>query len=131
MRDNHVAVGTRTLVEARAVIDAERLGDVDLHVIDVVPIPDRFEHPVGESQRDQVLDGLSAQKVVDAKHTVLRHEAVHELVEVACRLQVHAEGLLKHHTSSLRQSRLAQCADRGTERRRGDRQVIQAAWFAA
>lgn len=40
--------------------DADVLGHGDLHVVDVVGVPDRFEHLVREPQRQEVLDGLLA-----------------------------------------------------------------------
>jgi hypothetical protein len=102
--DHHVAIRPDALVEAGAIIDGQRLGNVDLHVIDVVFVPDRFEHSVGEPQRDQVLHGLAAKEVVDAEHPLLRHHAVHQLVELAGGLEIYAEWLLQHHPRSLRQA---------------------------
>ena len=96
MGDDHVAVGAGVLVEARAVVDPERLGHVDLHVIDVVAVPDRLEHAVGEAQRDQVLHRLATEEVVDPEHPVLRHDAVYERVELARALEIDAERLLQH-----------------------------------
>ena len=63
--DDHVAEGAGFLVEAAAHLDRERLRDVDLDVVDVVAVPDRLEHPVGEAQRQQVLHRLAAEVVVD------------------------------------------------------------------
>ena len=60
------------LVEAAAHLDRERLRDVDLDVVDVVAVPDRLEHAVGEAQRQQVLDRLAAEVVVDAEDAAAR-----------------------------------------------------------
>ena len=85
VRDDHVAVGAGLLVEAGAVVDRERLGHVDLHVVDVVAVPDRLEHAVGEAQRDQVLDRLAAEEVVDPEDALLGEDAVDERVELDAR----------------------------------------------
>jgi hypothetical protein len=54
------------LVERPALLDADRLGDGDLHVVDVAPVPERLEDAVAEPEDQQVADGLLAQVVVDA-----------------------------------------------------------------
>ena len=69
------------LVERAAALDPDRLGDGDLHVVDVAPVPDRLEDRVGEAQGEDVLHRLLAEVVVDPEHLVLREVGVHELVE--------------------------------------------------
>ncbi len=59
------------VVEAAAVADVERLGHVDLDVVDVVAVPDRLEEAVGETQRENVLRRLLAEEMVDAKDLLL------------------------------------------------------------
>src|SRR6476646_7839279 len=44
------------VVEAAAVADPELLLHRDLHVIDVIAVPDRLEHAVREAQHENVLD---------------------------------------------------------------------------
>ena len=126
MGHDHVAVGAGVLVEAGAVVDAEGLGDVDLHVVDVVAVPDRLEHAVGEAQRDQVLHRLAAEEVVDPEHAILRHDAVHEGVELARAVEVDAERLLQHEARAVGQPGGPERRDRVTERVRRDREVVQA-----
>ena len=53
-----VARGTDPVVVARTTPDADVLGHRDLHVVDVVGVPDRSEHLVREAQREDVLDRL-------------------------------------------------------------------------
>ena len=65
--DHHVLVGAGALVEVGALVEPERLWDVDLDVVDEVAVPDRLEEPVGEPERQDVLGGLLAQEVVDAE----------------------------------------------------------------
>ena len=68
---DHVLEGAGGLVEADAVVDREGLGHVDLDVVDVVPVPDGLEEPVGEAEGQDVLRRLLAQEVVDAEDLLL------------------------------------------------------------
>ena len=68
---HHVAQRAGRVVEAAAVADAELLVDGDLHVVDVIAVPDRLEHAVGEAQHQDVLHRLLAEVVIDAVDLVL------------------------------------------------------------
>ncbi len=92
----HVARSTRRVVEAGPAADADVLGHRDLHRVDEVAVPHRLEHRVGEPQRQQVLDGLLAQVVVDPEDVLGGEDLVHQPVEVLAALQVVAERLLDH-----------------------------------
>ena len=59
------------LVVSPAALDADRLGDRDLHVVDELAVPDRLEDAVREAQREHVLDRLLAEVVVDAEDLAL------------------------------------------------------------
>ena len=89
-----VAGGADAVVVAGAAADADVLGHRDLHVVDVVGVPDRLEHLVREPQRQQVLDRLLAEVVVDPEDRVGREHRLDDVVQLAGRLQVVAERLL-------------------------------------
>ena len=91
---NHIACGADTVVIAGAAADADVLGHRDLHMVDVVGVPDWFEHHVGETQRQQVLHGLLAQVVVDAEHGAGVEHVGNHAVELLGALQIMAERLL-------------------------------------
>ncbi len=55
------------LVEIGAALDADGFGDRDLHVIDMVAVPQRLEDAVGKAQRHDVLDRLLAEEMVHAE----------------------------------------------------------------
>ncbi len=63
--DDHVPERPGLLVEAGSALDVDRLGDVDLHVGDVVAVPDRLEHAVGKPGHEDVLSRFLAEEVVD------------------------------------------------------------------
>ena len=68
---HHVAQRAGALVIIGAALQPDRLGDGDLHVVDVRRVPQRLEQHVGEPQREQVLDRLLAEIMVDAERAVL------------------------------------------------------------
>ena len=125
MRDDHVAVGPGSLVEAGARADRERLRHVDLHVVDVKAVPDRLEQAVREAQREDVLRGLLAEEVVDAEHLLLREHLVHLGVERAGAREVGPERLLHDHPRVLHQAGVAEQADRLAGGGRRNAQVMQ------
>ena len=95
--DDHVAVGAGALVEAGAVTDRERLGNVDLDELDVVAVPERLVEPVGEAQGEDVLDRLLAEEVVDPEDLRVVERPVEGVVELDGRVVVVAERLLEDH----------------------------------
>ena len=125
----HVARGARPVVEAGAAADADVLGHRDLHGVDELRVPDRFEQRVGEAQRQQVLHRLLAEVVVDAEHVGGGEHAVHELVQGAAGGQVGAERFLDDHPTPaaspvvVGQPGAAHLREHDRERGWGDRQV--------
>ena len=63
----HVARSAAAIVVTTARADTELFGDGDLDVVDVTTIPKRLENRVGETQDEEILDGLLAEVVVDAE----------------------------------------------------------------
>jgi hypothetical protein len=55
--------------------DALALGGGDLHVIDVVPVPDGLEARIGEPEHQHALPRFFAQEVIDAVEVVLIDQA--------------------------------------------------------
>ena len=93
----HVADHARLFEITRPVPHADLLGHRNLHILDVVAVPDRFEDRVGEPQDQDVLDGLLAQVVIDAIDLMLGKRAVQVAVERERGVQVDAERLLDDH----------------------------------
>ena len=126
VRDDHVAERAGRVVELRAVLDAQRLGHVDLDLGDVLGRPDRLEQPVREPEREDVLHVLLAEEVVDPEDLLLAEDRVQARVERLRRVDVGAERLLEDHLRAARgQPGVADRADDRVHRRRRDRQVEQ------
>ena len=128
--DHHVAVGAGRLVERRAHLQAERLRDVDLDVVDEVAVPDRLEQAVREAERQDVLRRLLAEEVVDPEDLLLAEHLVQPGVELLGRLEVGAERLLHDDPGPLDEARLRELADDGQGRLRRHAQVVQPADLA-
>ena len=131
MRDDHVPERAGALVEAGPALDRELLGHVDLNVVDVVAVPDRLEHAVREPEREDVLDRLLAQEVVDAEDVALGKRRVEDAVQLAGGLEVGAERLLDDHARAAREAARRELLDDGLERRGGDRELEEPARAAA
>ena len=88
----HVAEDARGVVVGGAAFDGDLFGDGDLHVVDVIAVPDRLEDGVGEAQNQKVLHCLFAEVMVDAIDLVLGELAVDRLVQSLGAGLVGAEG---------------------------------------
>ena len=84
MVGNHVSHGSGGFIEARPLFHTHRLGNGDLHVIDVIAIPQRLKNPVGEPLDHDVLDGFFAQKVVHPIDLIFVESSQYLLVEGSC-----------------------------------------------
>ena len=115
----HVAQGAVFVIVGPAVADPHRFADRDLHVVDGQVVPQRLEDRVAEPQRDQVLDRLLAQIVVDAEDLVLAEGVGHGVVDFEEGLQVAPNRLFQHDAAVLfgKARRLHRCDDAGIERR--------------
>ena len=120
---HHVAQRARLLVIRPARLHADRLAHRDLHVVDVLAVPERLEDAVGEAQDQDVLDGLLAEIVVNPVDLPLAEHPRDQPVQLLGALEVAAEGLLdddpREAVAAPRQPRSAQVGhDRRVEARR-------------
>ena len=67
------------------------------HVVDVEPVPDGLEDPVGEAKDHQVLDGLLAQIVVDPVDLLLAEDLADLAVEADGGIEVAPEQIGRAH----------------------------------
>ena len=93
---HHVAQRAGLVVEAAAMADAELFIDRDLHMIDVVAVPDRLEHAVGEAQHQDVLHRLLAEIVIDPVDLVFVDELEQFAVQRLGGSEIGAERLFDH-----------------------------------
>jgi hypothetical protein len=94
--DHHVPKGADLIVVTTPQADSVAFRHGDLHVVDVVAIPDRLEDPIRQAKRKNVLDGLFAQIVVDAVDLRFLEDLLDLAIELAGAGQVGPEGFFNH-----------------------------------
>ena len=99
MIGNHVAQGAGGFVKAAAMFHAHSFGGGNLHVVDVVTIPERFDNVVGKTKDHQVLDGFFAEIVVDAVDLIFGEDLLEVLVELFGGFQIVAKRFFHDHAS--------------------------------
>ena len=120
------------LVEAAPLLDPDRLGHRDLHVVDVAAVPEGLEDPVPEAEDHQVPDGLLAQVMVDPVDLRLPEDLADLAIEALGRVEVAPEGLLDDDpppapaVDLVVEAAASQLADDEREGRRLGRQVEEA-----
>src|SRR5262245_29856631 len=100
MGHHHVAVGAGLVVEAGATVDPECLWNIDLHVFDVVAVPDRLKETIGETQREDVLSRFFAEEMVDPEDLRLVEYLMRRCIELLGAREVGPERLLHHYPSA-------------------------------
>ena len=88
---HHVADGADLFVKCAPALDAEILRHRDLHALDVVTVPERFQHRVGKAEEQHVMHRLLAEIMVNAKNRVLVEGLEQDGIECLGRGQVAAE----------------------------------------
>src|SRR5439155_11926417 len=98
MVSHHIAQGARLFIERRAVFDSHRFSSGDLHILDVVPVPHRFEQRVAEAEDEDVLYRLFAKIVVNSVDRFFVEYAAHNIVQRMRRFQVPPELLFQNNS---------------------------------
>ena len=108
---DHVRQRARFLIVRAAPFHPDRFRPRDLHVVHVAPVPQRFEDPVAEPERQDILHGLFAQVVVDAVDVRFAEDLVQMAAQFPRAGQVVPERFLHHQPAppaALAQARRAQ-----------------------
>ena len=122
---HHVAHRAGLVVETAAILHAEILRHGDLDAADMVAVPQRLEHRVGEARVDDVLHRLLAEVVIDAEDVLLGKELRQQAAQRARRLAVVAERLFDHQSRAFGAARLRQRLRHGGEQARRHREIVQ------
>src|SRR2546423_7242677 len=104
MIGDHVAQGAGLVKVAGAILYADGFGDRDLHMVNIILVPDRLKDAIAEAEDQNILYGLLAQIVVDAKNLIFCEHFGKMLVQGFGRFQVIAEGLFKDESTPLARS---------------------------
>ena len=112
----------------RATLDPDGLGHSNLHVIDMVAIPQGLENAVGKAQHQDVLDSLFAEEVIDPINLIFREHLEDLCIKRFCRWKVVPEWLFDDHPPPRvfrlpGQSRVTELFDDRPEEAVADRQI--------
>ena len=116
---DHVAYGAGRFVVFAAPLDAERLRDGNLHMIDVSAIPHRLEQNVGETQRHKVLHRFLAEVVIDAEDISFEEYRSDHVVDDGGAVAVLANRLLDNDARTRRYDAFGAKALRQGQKRSG------------
>ena len=122
---HHIADCAGLLVETAAPFDAELLRHGHLHRLHVVPVPDRLEERIGKAEERQVLYGVLAQIVVNAKNVVLVERLQEHRVQPPRRLEIAAERFFHDDPGTGGAPRLLEQRHDVVEQVRRNRQIVR------
>src|SRR5579859_817772 len=111
-------------------LDADRFGGGDLHMIDISTIPKRLDHAVGEPEDHQILDCLLTEVMVNAENLLFGEDLLNVLVQLLCGFEVVAEWLFNDHASPLAvfllgEANFAELLNDCGEKVRSDREIVE------
>ena len=101
MVGHHVTQSSGLVVVTAPLFHADRFGHRDLHMINVAAVPDRLENSVGEAERQDVLNSLFAQVMIDAIDLLLPGNVEELLVKRLRRFQIMPKRLLDDYPPPL------------------------------
>ena len=94
----HVAYHAGFLVVPSARFNADVLCRSDLNVMNPLPIPQRLEDRIRETEDEDVLYSFLAEVMIDTKDLMLGEEAQDKMIQIGCRLEVAPKWLLDDDT---------------------------------
>src|SRR6202140_3788701 len=125
---DHVADCPGIVVELSPAFDPELLCHCDLHTLDVIPVPDRFEKGVSESKEQKIENGLFTKVVVDPKDSRFRKHSMKNGVQLLRRGKIVPEGLLDNRPSIFHAVRLCERLDNTHKETCRNREIVR--WAA-
>ncbi len=123
-----IADGAGFFVKFAAALYSERFGHGDFHVVDVVAVPGRFPHGIGEAGVHDILDGLFAEVVVDAEDRGFGEELVQGGVECLCGSEIASEGFFDNDARARVAAGIGEAFGDGGEHAGRDGEVVNGAF---
>src|SRR5499427_10138376 len=97
-----VADRTRLIIKRAPPLDPEVFGHGDLHTLDMVAIPERFQECIGEAEEEHIVHRPLAQVMVDAEDRLLVEGAEQRVVERLRREEIVTEWFFNDDASTVR-----------------------------
>jgi hypothetical protein len=120
----NVADRAGLIVKAAATFDAEGLRHRDLHALDVLTVPDRFDKRIAEAEEQQVFDRGLSEVVFDPIDVVFVEYFVDRAVQRSSGSEAAAERLLDDQAAPARAGRSTELFDDDSERARRHSEVV-------
>src|ERR1700730_1186707 len=124
---DHVADRSGVVVELPPALDAKLLCHCDLHTLDVVSVPDRFEKTIGEAKEKKIENRLFAEVVVDTKDSSFRKEGMKSGIQLPRRSEVVPKGLLDNDSRIFHTVRFGERLDNTCKKTWRNRQIMRRA----
>ena len=122
---NYVADSARLIIKSAAPLDTEIFGHCDLHTLDMVAIPERFQKRIGEAEKEHVVHRPFSQVMVDAEDRLLVEGAEQSLVEVLRRGKIVTERFFNDDASAVGASSFGQLFHNHPEQHRRDGEIMR------
>ena len=91
---HHVTKRAGCFVECSPPLNAYGLGNDQLHMIDIAPVPHRFENRVANAKNEQILGCLLSKVVIDPIDLVFLKNGRQLAVQLASGIQIMSKRLL-------------------------------------
>src|SRR5438876_11300426 len=122
---DHIADGPGGVVKLTPPFDPEFFGHRDLHTLDVIPIPDRFQKTIGEAKEQQIEDCLFTEVMVDPKDLRFRKHRTKCGIQLLGRRKIVSKGLLDNDSRILDAVRLCERLYDACEQTGWNRQIVR------
>src|SRR5207245_10476267 len=88
MVGNHVTQRSRLIVVTSAFLHSDGFSHRNLYVVDISPVPNRFENSVSETKSQDILNRLLSEIVIDPVNLLLFSNVQELFIQSSCRLQI-------------------------------------------
>src|SRR5229473_4482139 len=128
MVGNHVTQRSRLIVVTSAFLHSDGFSHRNLYVVDISPVPNRFENSVSETKSQDILNRLLSEIVIDPVNLLLFSNVQELFIQSSCRLQIVTKWLLNDYSPPVlivlrQQPHFAQALYDGAKKFRCGRQV--------
>src|SRR5688572_17529219 len=94
---NHITQGSAAVVIAAPLTYAYLFGETNLHMINVLVVPQWFKHIIGKAKRHYVLHRLFSEVMIYAIQLLFGKAPCEKNIQLFCRCKISTERLLNHN----------------------------------
>ena len=94
---HHIPEYARLVVVTAAALDIDCFANVELDIVNIFVVPQRFEHAVGKAEGEQILHGFLTEVMVDAVDLAFIPVPENGFIQIERGLQVGAKGFFDNN----------------------------------